>query len=311
MPNTSKFHVRIANVSMEEARGDKVKLISRRTAVETPWRQLDLTKDQWTLVQSLYEQQGLSLDGTLQDHVFVEEDDASQLEAVSLLASLSFDIASLEDIGCRWSEKWGQVRGKGSGEQERSLYQCDCGRDHTQFAALKRQTAVDFTGCLAHVEVTMSVHTQRVVRIRGFFSHNEGCRAAVLKRMPQIPLHPSVYKVALAQLKDGASLSAIQAKNRDLFHSRGYLEQPADLQTSPYQWMLLPHDTRTLYRQYSRFVGVNVTMREEINIDDWLDPNSPNYNHTLAEAVFHYAPRAEANERFEVCIATKEMKEAA
>jgi hypothetical protein len=41
-----------------------------------------------------------------------------------------------------------------------------------------------------------------------------------------------------------------------------------------------------------------------------MDPESPSFNKVLFDAVFHYAPRAARNERFEICIATDEMKKA-
>lgn len=53
------------------------------------------------------------------------------------------------------------------------------------------------------------------------------------------------------------------------------------------------------------------TSERNQNVDAWLDPKSPDYNKTLAAAVFHYKARAEKHERFEACIATEEMKSAA
>ena len=72
-----------------------------------------------------------------------------------------------------------------------------------------------------------------------------------------------------------------------------------------------PYDSQVLYRQYNRLIGIQTRECEEINIDNWLNPNSPSYNKTLADAIFHYSPRAKANQRFEVCISTPEMKAAA
>jgi hypothetical protein len=57
--------------------------------------------------------------------------------------------------------------------------------------------------------------------------------------------------------------------------------------------------------------GVKVTERPQVNIDEWLDPSSPQYNATLAEAIFHYSARTDRAERFEACIATQEMRETA
>jgi hypothetical protein len=57
--------------------------------------------------------------------------------------------------------------------------------------------------------------------------------------------------------------------------------------------------------------GVSVTTAPEINVDDWLDPKSDKFNPTLAHAVFHYSPRANRGERFEVAIANDDMDRAA
>jgi hypothetical protein len=63
--------------------------------------------------------------------------------------------------------------------------------------------------------------------------------------MPTIALHPSVYRVALAQLKGGSTLTDIQEKNREMFKSHGYPEMPADLADSPYRWLLQATDNRS------------------------------------------------------------------
>lgn len=57
--------------------------------------------------------------------------------------------------------------------------------------------------------------------------------------------------------------------------------------------------------------GVKVTQQPHINVDEWLNPDSPQYNITLANAVFHYSARASKAERLEICVATDEMKAAA
>jgi len=47
---------------------------------------------------------------------------------------------------------------------------------------------------------------------------------ALLSCIPPLPLHPDVYKFALAQLADGAQLMDIQARNRDMLKSGEYGE---------------------------------------------------------------------------------------
>ncbi|KIJ24387.1 hypothetical protein M422DRAFT_274848 [Sphaerobolus stellatus SS14] len=130
--------------------------------------------------------------------------------------------------------------------------------------------------------------------------------------MPPIPVHPSVYAVALKQLHEGASLMAIHARNRELFRTNGYPRQPPQeqLHNSQFRWIMKPYNTRAIYRQYNRMIGVDTTKKPQINIDDWLDPCSPHYN-APSQKLFHYSPRAALNEQFEACITTKEMKEMA
>jgi hypothetical protein len=126
-----------------------------------------------------------------------------------------------------------------------------------------------------------------------------------------MPLHPSVYEIALQQLKEGGTLTDLQERNRKMVTSCLYRDQPMDLTKSPYRWHIQSKDTRSLYRQFNRLQGIKVSEQAHLNIDEWLDPESPQYDQTLRDAIFHYSPRATRGERFEVCIATPEMKEAA
>ncbi|KAJ7625212.1 hypothetical protein B0H17DRAFT_963693, partial [Mycena rosella] len=200
---------------------------------------------------------------------------------------------------------------------------CACGYDHAQRktkydrtqnihaepGTQERQTALPFTACLAHAEIT--VREGVVLRIRGHFEHNPGCKDAHLTHLPPVPIHPSVYVVALAQLRDGASFSDVRAKNRQLVNAKAYKDFPDDLASSHYRWILEHDDSRSLHRQFNRMKGITVTESPEINIDEWLDPQSDKFNPTLAHAVFHYSARAAQGERFEVAVATDEMNRAA
>lgn len=84
----------------------------------------------------------------------------------------------------------------------------------------------------------------------------------------------------------------------------------ADGKVAPYRWLLRASDTRSLYRQFNRMEGIKVTEAAHLNIHEWLDPLSPQYNDTLAKAIFHYSARATKEDRFEVCVSTDEMKTA-
>lgn len=80
----------------------------------------------------------------------------------------------------------------------------------------KRQNGYDFTGCLAHVEITLRESNGAVTAIVGHLEHDSKCQSAVLRRLPAVPLHPHVYATAIEQLKAGSrsvnSLEALSAK---------------------------------------------------------------------------------------------------
>ena len=67
-----------------------------------------------------------------------------------------------------------------------------------------QKNSYDFTGCLAHAELTEHVSNGQVSHIIGFFNHDSGCSGAVMARIPSIPLHPHVCEVVLQQLHSSA-----------------------------------------------------------------------------------------------------------
>ena len=79
------------------------------------------------------------------------------------------------------------------------------------------QNAVDFTGCLAHVEVSHTANSTKVLRICGYFEHDQGCRDAGLSWEPICALHTSILSTALDQVRGGATLDAIQMRNCELY----------------------------------------------------------------------------------------------
>ncbi|KAF7355782.1 MULE domain-containing protein [Mycena sanguinolenta] len=246
------------------------------------------------------------------DYLYTLNDD-DQLAASAIMAQQGLDVDAREQLDNRWSQQWSSYSTNSINAENRTrrvLYLCRCGYDHTRANKKDRHTPVPFTSCLAHGEITYAVDSEKILRIRGFFHHNAACIQAELTRFPSVPVHPSVYVVALSQLRDGATFADVRKKNCELVAARGYKDIPADLDRSPYRWLLETRDSRSLYRQYSRMNGVKIVEKPQINVDEWLDPKSPQYNSTIAEAIFHYSPRAEKGERFEVCIATDEMNEA-
>ncbi|KAF4602770.1 hypothetical protein EYR40_005987 [Pleurotus pulmonarius] len=101
-------------------------------------------------------------------------------------------------------------------------------------------------------------------------------------------------------------------KNLEMLDRKQYQGQgTADASHTNVRYTLLPSDNATLYRKFSRQHGVNVRNAPEHNLDNWLNPNSPDYKPVLRDAVFFYAARAAKGERLKVCIATPEMVEAA
>ncbi|KIJ41626.1 hypothetical protein M422DRAFT_255244 [Sphaerobolus stellatus SS14] len=264
---------------------------ARHSATQVPWRSsLNLTEEQLGVLNSMY---AASSSDQIEDDLYSAVNKLQQEEAISLLTTYGLNEASLEDVSCLWSVKWTKSNGIGEQEERRTLYQCDCGREHTQFGTKKRQTAYNYTGCLAHAEISTDARKQ--------CSHE--CH-------PFLCIHRSIQLRYVNSTK-AHLLQLYNAKNRDLFRTQGYPDQPshAKLHTSQYRWIMKSQDTRALYRQYNRMIGVNTKKKPHININEWLDPASPHYNLTLAEAVFHYSPRAALNQRFEVCISTKEMKQ--
>ena len=69
----------------------------------------------------------------------------------------------------------------------------------------RRHAAYDFTGCLAHADVTYldKPETRVIIRVFGCFDHNEDCQTSYLVRYPPIPIHEHVIEVALRQLRLG------------------------------------------------------------------------------------------------------------
>lgn len=161
------------------------------------------------------------------------------------------------------------------------------------------------------MEVTVHVATERILRIRGYPHHNALCQDAVLTAIPSQALHPTVYQRALAEMTAGIPYHQIRANNRTAYVQRSYPDMNGEPHTWQHRYLILPGDRRSLNRQATRLKGIKVTEKPHINIDEWLEPDSPNYKKELAEAVFHYSPRVEKGERLELCIATQEMNEMA
>lgn len=84
-----------------------------------------------------------------------------------------------------------------------------------------------------------------------------------------------------------------------------------DPKTANIRYHFLPSNNATLYCKFSRKHGVDVRKQPQYNIDDWLNPASPDFKQEIQDAVFHYSARSDAGERFQICLSTSEMDAAA
>lgn len=108
------------------------------------------------------------------------------------------------------------------------------------------------------------------------------------------------------------SITSIQHRNRNMIQHQKYCDmQHFDPQAANHWYHLLPTDSTSLYRKFSRKNGVDVHQKPKYNINEWLDPTSPSYNKSIHEAIFHYSAWSNAQEWFKVCISTWDMDEAA
>lgn len=81
--------------------------------------------------------------------------------------------------------------------------------------------------------------------------------------------------------------------------------------TANIRYEFLPSDASNLYRLFNKSHGVDVTIRPEQNIHNWLDPQSPHFNATIRNSIFHYEARTHKDDRLKVSISAQAMDEAA
>ncbi|KAF5309298.1 hypothetical protein D9611_015003 [Ephemerocybe angulata] len=251
-------------------------------------------------------------------HIYDEDNSDSQQQLKDWRESQGLQYGGDRPLDSRWRAVWTTSWDTSRGRQKRILFQCACGIDPGARSTKKsgelqdRRIPFAFTGCLAHAEFTERESTGAISRISGYWTHNDGCLKADMDRLPNIPLHPDVYRVALQQLTDGANITSVQSKNRQMLSDRAYAGMATwDPRTSNVRYHFLPTDHTSLYRQFSRQNGVDVRKQPQYNIDDWLNRDSGSYNPTLDAAIFYYRARSEAGERLKVCISTTEMTAAA
>ena len=81
----------------------------------------------------------------------------------------------------------------------------------------QRRAAYDFTGCLAHVDITRIEGSDVVLRVIGYLVHNEACADASLIRFPPVPLHEHVVQIALKTLRAGGKYVVLLCIYDDTF----------------------------------------------------------------------------------------------
>ncbi|KIJ22868.1 hypothetical protein M422DRAFT_57039 [Sphaerobolus stellatus SS14] len=138
----------------------------------------------------------------------------------------------------------------------------------------------DFTGCAAHIDITYDQTSSHIIQIVSILEHNKECETQEMWQLPPVPFHPHVWKIAVNQLKDGASSSptAIQSHNRQLYDTQAYKGQSTlNPATANMHYQFLAQDSSHLYRMHTHLQGVDLLHPLENNIDAWLNKKSPQY----------------------------------
>ncbi|KAH9942659.1 hypothetical protein B0H21DRAFT_710230 [Amylocystis lapponica] len=297
----------------------------RNLSVKIKTRYLSLSDAQISAITTIY------ASGSDNCHVYAKSNPLDQRRVQQELTFLGLDRETRDNLESRWSIQWstGWKSGKKGDHVRRTLYQCACGYDEIArrlreknkqqdsntmqtTKEIGRRVPYDYTGCLAHIEITERNLDGEITRVQGYFKHNQGCHDALMKRLPAIPLHPHVYEIAISQLQSGATITAVQTRNQEFLAQCIYHGMDDyDPKTANIRYLFLPSDHATLYRKFSHTLGIDVRHPPQHNLDDWLDPDSSNYHPNIHRAIFHYAARMEAGERLEVCISTAKMNDAA
>ncbi|GJJ11762.1 hypothetical protein Clacol_006000 [Clathrus columnatus] len=237
--------------------------------------------------------------------------DEAQLDARCLLGQHNLVIEELEDLGNGWSRRWSSnqsgmssVARKAKVDKRKLIHGESVNNDEW-----KRKMPYDFTGCLAHLDITYTMNKFKILRITGIIKHVEPCKKKLMTRIPPVPLHPHVIQVALEQINQGASLGAIQKLNQQFKEGGFYHGQDLNAPSrANFRYTIFPADSQTLYHRQVQALGMDTQKSPEINIDNWLSPGHYDYKQSLSLAIFYYKPRTATNNRFKLCIQTEEMK---
>ncbi|KZV85483.1 hypothetical protein EXIGLDRAFT_726099 [Exidia glandulosa HHB12029] len=112
------------------------------------------------------------------DYAYALEDDGQQRSARRLLEEHGLDDErDKARRSKRWTVVWAHASTKARPRPtQRVLMQCTCGYKHE---SRYHPSLLPYTGCLAHVEITIHTATKAVLRIRGHLDHNDDCKTAV------------------------------------------------------------------------------------------------------------------------------------
>ncbi|KAJ7080395.1 hypothetical protein B0H15DRAFT_856996 [Mycena belliarum] len=191
-PGTARYKKRLRWAEHTPA-SDKPALNARSTAAEVPLLHLKISPEQRVLIEAMYHCCPVADDTSdaprIEDHIF-GLDSGAQLQASAIMARHGLDANSRERrVGAnRWSQQWSRRSDTPTSGTRKILYLCACGYDHRQRntkydrgedtnGTQERRAGAPFTGCLAHAEITL--RTDKILRIRGHFDHNDACKAAL------------------------------------------------------------------------------------------------------------------------------------
>ncbi|KAJ3533425.1 hypothetical protein NM688_g7283 [Phlebia brevispora] len=273
--------------------------------------------EQRALIEAIYREQRHS------GHIY-HPTAQSQRRAHEFLAAHKLDVDARKlPLDSRWSiadsRQWDRHSVGDDVKMRTVVYQCSTGYDtaarqtgkgpipttssprkgRASAEEWQRRAPYDHTGCLAHAEVSLAQMLNGdniILRIMGHFEHNDACLAAV----------------ALRQLRQGATVTQIQAENLHRLEVNGYSGLSSSDGALNHRYNILPGDLSRLYRlHYKASFGINLSITAERNVHNWVDDNPAVAKPHIRRAVFHYTPRGDNGQHFKICIATPEMKEAA
>ncbi|KAJ7798843.1 hypothetical protein B0H14DRAFT_3492166 [Mycena olivaceomarginata] len=165
----------------------------------------------------------------------------------SIMAQQALDIGACESLENRWAMNWSRSAGKSAKARAKRRGNC-CSAAAVMIVITIARNSATVPYPSLHV-LLMQKSPILLIPIKSFlsariFTTTTHARTPNLPGFPRILVHPSVFAVALSQLRDGASFADVKKKNRELFLAGSYKDFPANIRDSPYRWLLEPKDSR-------------------------------------------------------------------